>query len=166
MNLNLSISCPLNREYLSQIVIEADNNHIDIDHMGNFGVNATGDYVGIKKDDLTAGGTISPGFIYYDAVGNQYFGYKAAIKGSLSEFENRIVPDVIKSLATEEMLQHTPPFVGTDNPGYYTLLNIQNGDESGKSQAKFKRIAMEHYLYCMKVKIQSQELYQTNIQTP
>lgn len=146
-----------------QIVIEADNNHIDIDHMRSFGVNATGDYVGIKKDDLTAGGTISPGFIYYDAIGNQYFGYKAAIKGSLSEFENRIVPDVIKSPATGEMLQHTPPFVGVDNPGYFTLLNIQAGNESGKSQAKFKRIAMEHYLYCMKVKIESEELRQTNV---
>lgn len=149
-----------------EIVIEADNNHIDTSHMGNFGVNATGDYVGIKKDDLTAGGTISPGFIYYDAIDNQYFGYKAAIKGSLSEFENRIVPDVINSPATQAMLQHNPPFVGLPNPGYSTLLNIQAGGESGKSQAKFKRIAMEHYLYCMGIKIQSNELHQTNVQTP
>lgn len=146
-----------------EIVIEADNNHIDPSHMGNFGVNATGDYVGIKKDDLTAGGTISPGFIYYDAIENQYVGYKAAIKGSLSEFENRIVPDVINSPETQAMLQHEPPFVGLANPGYSTLLNIQAGNESGKSQAKFKRIAMEHYLYCMGIKIQSNELYQTNV---
>lgn len=149
-----------------QIVIEADNNHIDLLHMENFGVNATGDYVGIKKDDLTAGGTISPGFIYYDAIENQYFGYKAAIKGSLSEFENRIVPDVLNSPATEGMLQHNPPFVGIPNPGYSTLLKIQSGEESGKSQAKFKRIAMEHYLYCMAIKIQSKELRQTNVQSP
>ncbi|KAF5059676.1 Beta protein [anaerobic digester metagenome] len=149
-----------------QIVIEADNNHIDIVHMGSFGVNATGDYVGIKKDDLTAGGTISPGFIYYDAIGNQYFGYKAAIKGSLSEFENRIVPDVLNSSATKGMLNHTPPFVSIDNPGYSTLLNIQSGSESGKSQAKFKKIAMEHYLHCIKIKIETNELYQTNVSKP
>lgn len=144
-----------------QVVIEADNSHIEISHMKDFGVNATGDYVGIKKDDLTAGGTISPGFIYYDAVENQYFGYKAAIKGSLSEFKDRIVPDVIDSPVTKKMLEHNPPFVGESNLGYSTLLNIQRDEESGKSQAKFKRIAMEHYLYCMKIKIQSNELHQT-----
>ena len=146
-----------------QIVIEADNNHLDLDHMGNFGVNATGDYVGIKKDDLTAGGTISPGFIYYDAVDNQYVGFKAQIKGSLDEFENRIVPDVLACDATQAMAQHIPPFVGLDNLGFRTLLNIQNREESGKSQAKFKRIAMEHYMYCMRIKIQSGELHQTNV---
>ena len=149
-----------------QVVIEADNNHIDIEHMASFGVNSTGDYVGIKKDELTAGGTISPGFIYYDAVNNQYFGYKAAIKGSLSEFEDRIVPDVINSSATRAMLNHTPPFICSENQGYSTLLNIHNRAESGKSQAKFKRIAMEHYLYCLRIKIQSNELHQTNIHTP
>lgn len=144
------------------IVIEADNNHIDLDHMEGFGVNSTGDYVGIKKDDLTAGGTISPGFIYYDATDNQYLGFKAEIK-SLSEFESRIVPDVLHSQSTQSMLQHVPPYVGPENPGYQTLLNIENGGESGKSQAKFKRIAMEHYLYCMRIKIQSGELHQTSV---
>src|SRR5690606_14975726 len=63
-----------------QVVFEADNSHIDTDIMEKFGVNATGDFVGIKKDDLTAGGTISPGFIYYDATENQYYGYRADIK--------------------------------------------------------------------------------------
>ncbi|MEN6387192.1 MAG: hypothetical protein ABFD79_18590 [Phycisphaerales bacterium] len=143
-------------------MIEADNNHIDVDHMGIFGVNATGDYGGIKKDDLSAGGTISPGFIYYDAVENQYFGYKASIKGSLDEFRNTIVPDVINSAATTSMLAHIPPFVGPENPGYATLLRINEGDESGKSQAKFKRIAMEHYLHCMQIKIQTEAIRQTN----
>lgn len=144
-----------------QIVIEADNNHIDLHHMSSFGVNATGDYVGVKKDDLTAGGTISPGFIYYDAIENQYFGYKAKIK-SLSEFESTIVPDVINSPATQAMSQHNPTFVGIENPGFSTLLNINAGVESGKSQAKFKKIAMDHYLYCMRIKIQTNELSQTN----
>lgn len=147
----------------SQVVMEADNNHIELDQMGNFGVNATGDYAGIKKDDLSAGGTISPGFIYYDAVENQYFGYKASIKGSLDEFKDTIVPDVINSVATKDMRAHNPPFVGPENPGYATLLRINEGDESGKSQAKFKRIAMEHYLHCMRIKIQTDEIRQTNV---
>lgn len=149
-----------------QVVIEADNSQIDTDVMMAFGVNATGDFVGIKKDDLTAGGTISPGFIYYDAVENQYYGYKATVKGSLSEFENTIVPDVLDSPSTQRMLLPLHPYVGLDNPGYTTLLNIKNGIESGKSQAKFKKIAIEHYLHCLKTKISTNELHQVNVQAP
>ncbi len=144
-----------------QVVFEADNSHIDIDIMEEFGVNATGDFVGIKKDDLTAGGTISPGFIYYDATENQYYGYRADIK-ELSQFENKIVPDILNSSATVRMLKNTPPFVSPLNPGYNTLLEIQARKESGRSQAKFKRIAMEHYLYCLGIKIQSNQLHQSN----
>lgn len=144
-----------------QVVFEADNSHIDAEIMKDFGVNATGDYVGVKKDDLTAGGTISPGFIYFDAVENQYYGYRADIK-ELSQFENKIVPDILKSLSTERMLAQNPPYLSNNNEGYKTLLNIRDGFESGKSQAKFKKIAMEHYLYCMKVEIETNKLHQTN----
>lgn len=144
-----------------QVVFDADNSHIYSDIMQDFGVNSTGDFVGIKKDDLTAGGTISPGFIYYNAIENQYYGYRADFK-DLSQFEVKIVPDVLASQATLDMQSHVPPFVGPDNPGFVTLQNISYGNESGKSQAKFKRIAMEHYLHCMKVKIQSGELIRTN----
>ena len=143
-----------------QVVFDADNSQIDIEIMESFGVNATGDFVGVKKDDLTAGGTISPGFIYYDATENQYYGYRADVK-ELIQFENKIVPDILASEATRRMLQNTPPYVGNTNPGYATLLNIKDGHESGKSQAKFKRIAMEHYLYCMQIKIQTSQLRQT-----
>ena len=61
------------------------------------------------------------------------------------------------------MLNEDPPFLSVANNGYNTLININSGGESGKSQAKFKKIAMEHYLYCMKVKIDAKKLYQTNI---
>jgi len=145
-----------------QVVFDADNSHIDIEIMESFGVNATGDFVGVKKDDLTAGGTISPGFIYYDATENQYYGYRADVK-ELIQFENKIVPDVLASEATVRMLQNDPPYVGINNPGFTTLRNIEAGNESGKSQAKFKRIAMEHYLYCMQIKILTRDLKQTNI---
>lgn len=145
-----------------QVVFEADNSQIDFDTMADFGVNAAGDYVGIKKDDLTAGGTISPGFVYYDAVENQFYGYRADIK-KLEQFEDKIVPDILASEATERMLSASPPYLTAQNWGYNTLLNINVGAESGKSQAKFKRIAMQHYLYCMLVKIQKSELRQTNV---
>lgn len=145
-----------------QVVFDADNSHIDIEIMESFGVNATGDFVGVKKDDLTAGGMISPGFIYYDATENQYYGYRADVK-ELIQFEYKIVPDVLASEATRRMLQNDPPYVGPKNQGYATLMNIGSGGESGKSQAKFKRIAMEHYLYCMQINIQTKQLRQTNI---
>ena len=145
-----------------QVVFDADNSHIDTDIMESFGVNATGDFVGVKKDDLTAGGTISPGFIYYDATENQYYGYRADIR-ELVQFENKIVPDILASEATSRMLQNNPPYVGIANQGFVTLQNIEAGSESGKSQAKFKRIAMEHYLYCMQINIQTNKLRQTNI---
>lgn len=144
-----------------QVVFDADNSHIDIEIMTDFGVNATGDFAGIKKDDLTAGGTISPGFIYYDAVENQYYGYRADIK-DLSQFENKIVPDILNSDATIRMSRNTPSFVSEQNPGFATLIKIQKREESGKSQAKFKRIALEHYLYCMRLKIENNELINTN----
>jgi len=142
----------------AQVVFEADNSQIDNEIIEGFGVNVTGDYVGIKKDDLTAGGTISPGFIYYDAVENQYYGFKASIKKDLSEFKNTIVPDVLSSPATQRMLNSSPVYLSENNQGYITLLNINNGLESGKSQAKFKKIAMDHYLYCMREKIRVDQL--------
>ena len=146
-----------------QVVMEADNSQIDTDIMSTFQVNATGDYAGIKKDNLTAGGTISPGFLYYDAVENQYYGYKALIKGSVDEFDNTIIPAILASDSTSRMLQSEPPFLSTDNWGYDTLLKISRKEESGRSQAKFKRIAIEHYLYCMKILIEKGELTQTNL---
>lgn len=135
------------------VVFDADNSHIET--YKAFGADSFGDYVGIKKDELSAGGSISPGFIYYDATDNQYYGFKAKVKNDLSEFENTIVPDVLASQSTQNMLSSQPPFLTADNKGYQTLLNINTKAESGKSQAKFKRIAMEHYLYCMRQKIRN-----------
>ena len=145
-----------------EVIIEADNSHIDVLNLEVFGVNCCGDYAGIKKDKMTAGGTVSPGFIYYDAVENQYYGYKADFK-ALDQFKDKIVPDVIASNATQRMLEAEPPYVGTDNPGYKTMLDILAGTENGKSQAKFKKIAMDHYIYCIKKKIEINELKQVNI---
>lgn len=133
------------------VVFDADNSHIDT--YNEFGANSFGDYVGIKKDELSAGGSISPGFIYYDATDNQYYGFKAKIKADLAEFENTIVPDVLNSPSTHRMLGSDPIFLTNENKGYQSLLKISNKDESGKSQAKFKRIAMEHYLFCLREKI-------------
>lgn len=135
-----------------EVIFEADNSILETYQY--FSTSVFGDYAGIKKDDLTAGGTISPGFIYYDATDNQYYGYKARIK-TLSEFENTIVPAVLSSDSTHNMLNSVPVYLTEKNSGYNTLLNISKGFESGKSQAKFKKIALEHYLYCIREMIRA-----------
>jgi hypothetical protein len=132
------------------VIADADNSLQEL--FPTLGMNAFGDYAGIKKDDLSSGGTISPGFIFYDPIDNLYYGYKGDIK-SLSQFEDRIVPDVLNSPVVANLLQRNPEYLSDQNKGYQMLLSIQNKIESGKSQAKFKRISMEHYLYCIKTLI-------------
>lgn len=119
------------------------------------------DYSGIKKDGIGGGGTISPGFIYYDAVNNEFYGYrysngghkKGDDKPTLSEFETTIVPAVIKSAATTRMIADPLDYLSATNRGWNILQNIHKGTESGQNAAKFKRIGMEHYLSCLKAKI-------------
>ena len=126
-----------------------DNSHIY--QFPNFNSSCFGDYAGIKKDKITEGGTISPGFIYYDAIKNHFYGYKGKEK-DLVEFEKTIVPDVISSKATDRMLT-AGDFLDSRNIGWKMILDINNGREKGKSMAKFKRIAMEHYLHCIRTRI-------------
>ena len=134
-----------------EIVADADNSLVDVFN-SLLKMNGFGDYAGIKKDDLNAGGTISPGFIFFDPIDNLYYGYKGEIK-DLAEFEDTIVPAVLNSKVVTRLRNEYPEFVTDENLGYKLLMQIQAGQEKGKSQAKFKRIAMEHYLFCIKTKI-------------
>jgi len=117
-----------------------------------------GDYAGIKKDEVTDGGSISPGFIFYDPVQNEYYGYKGSErkkgeKGNLGDFENIIVPAVYNSDTANRMQASNLAYLTTQNLGWTILAKIHLENEPGKSQGKFKRISMEHYLHCMRVKI-------------
>ncbi len=133
-----------------EIVAEADNSLVEL-YSGR-GFNAFGDYVGIKKDDLSSGGTISPGFIIYDPYENEYYGYRGSRK-SLDEFKNTIVPAVLQSEMIATLDKKYPQYLNEKNSGFTLLKSIQDSNESGKSQAKFKRISMEHYLHCIKTSI-------------
>ena len=135
-----------------EIVYQADNSLIDLFH--SYGFNAFGDYAGIKKDDLSSGGTISPGFIFYNPVDKLYYGYKGDIK-NLAEFETTIVPAVLGSPLVAIINTDNADYLNAQNEGWNTLQRISNGEESGKSQAKFKKISIEHYLHCMRVGIAS-----------
>lgn len=132
-----------------RVVMEADNSLLK-SFRNIFNADAFGDYVGIKKDDLTSGGTISPGFIFYNPIDNQYYGYRGVVK-DISSFENVIVPDVINSRIVNQIIEENQDFLSTENKGWKSLLNIFDGNESGRNQAKFKKISMSHYLHCIKI---------------
>jgi hypothetical protein len=133
------------------VLYDADNSLLE--NFKDFGADAFGDYCGIKKDDISAGGAISPGFIYFDADQNQYWGFKGAVK-ELGEFATTIVPAVLASDATKRMKNSPEQYLDANNVGFATIEKIGKGEETGKSQAKFKKIAMEHYLACMRKIIQ------------
>lgn len=133
----------------NDVIGEADNSLLDFYKPYSF--NSFGDYVGIKKDELPAGGGISPGFIMYDPLDNVYYGFKGNVK-KLSEFEDTIVPDVINSSVVNNIQLSHPSYLA-GNPGYETILRINSNTEPGKSQAKFKKISMEHYLFCIRTMI-------------
>lgn len=116
--------------------------------------NAFADYIGIKKGDLKKGGGRSPGFIFYDPTENQYYGYRGLSSPvDLADIENIIVPEVYNSDAADRMQNSGLPYLGMDNAGWQTLVNILGGVEPGQSQAKLKNISMSHYLHCMRTKI-------------
>lgn len=135
------------------IVAQADNSLLKL-YNSYLNFDKFGDYVGIKKDDFSDGGTISPGFIIYDPISNFYYGYKGDIK-KLEEFETTIVPAVLNSDFMKK-LENTDYL--KQNWGYDTLMKIYKKEESGKSQAKFKRISMEFYLRCIQVLLNQNKL--------
>jgi hypothetical protein len=144
---------------------EINNDHTEV--YEKFGSGCFSDYAGIKKDDVAEGGTISPGFIYYDAVNNEFYGYrykngshgKGEVRPELREFETTIVPAIIKSDATERMLADPRKYLNASNNGWHLITKISEG-MTGKSQALFKRIAMFHYLHCVKSKIDYGDFHQ------
>ncbi|EHQ29708.1 beta family protein [Mucilaginibacter paludis] len=118
------------------------------------GADCFADYAGIKKDKIEGGGAISPGFIFYDAVQNNFYGYKGSEKRELKDFENIIVPAVLRSDAAARMQSNELEYLSVENKGWKMIEDIWDEEESGKNQAKFKRISMEHYLHCIRTKIQ------------
>ncbi|WP_442591518.1 beta family protein [Pedobacter sp. AW31-3R] len=140
----------LNHGHKIEIVDNSLMNHFD-----KLGAHSFADYGGIKKDPLEGGGGISPGFIFYDAVDNDFYGYKGSRERELIDFETIIVPAVLHSDAAARMQGSRLDFLSPQNKGWKMLENIRDKVESGKNQGKFKRISMEHYLHCIKTKIDS-----------
>lgn len=129
-----------------KVVAEADNSLLELFDRNGF--DSFGDYAGIKKDDLTSGGTISPGLIFFDPSENLYYGYKSEVK-KLEEFERTIVPAVLGSNYIKYLEQNKPEYI-KGNGAMQIMRDIISGTEAGKSQAKFKKIAILNYLHCIK----------------
>jgi len=144
-----------------EIVNEIDNSHID--KYTIFNGTCFSDYAGIKKDTLEGGGMPSPGFVYYDAVKNLFYGFrfkngghkKGQQKPKLEEFELTIIPGILSCPATQRMQEDDRDFLGGGNLGWAIITDIDNREEKGKSAAKFKRIGMEHYLHCIRTRIEN-----------
>jgi hypothetical protein len=134
----------------NRVVSNVKNNLIEL--FKDFGGSCFSDYAGIKKDNISDGGRISPGFLFYDAVKNEFYGYKGN-QQELEEFETTIVPAVIASAASKRMRTDALDFVGAGNRGWQIIQAIHSKSVSGNSAPKFKRIGMEHYLHCIKIRI-------------
>ncbi|MEK4125689.1 hypothetical protein NSS60_01985 [Anoxybacillus sp. FSL W8-0382] len=125
-----------------QIVQEADNS-LKTDYV-NFGFNAFGDYAGVKKDNLTDGGIISPGYLMYSWNSNCYYGFNGILKQAHT-FETMVVPTIINSQVWNEYNNtHKQSCMGCS-----AIIQISNGTKSGNSQPEWKGFAIGHYLYTM-----------------
>lgn len=116
----------------------------------NLSASAFGDYVGIKKDLLRDGGgsdKTTYGCIYYDGTNNQYYGYKGSRPG-YAAVKDSVIPSVISSQASERMLNSSMKYLGDGNKGWQLLHDDKTG-----TPGDLKRVSMEHYLYCMRAKI-------------
>lgn len=126
----------------NQIVAQIDNSLLTA--YPTYGFDAFGDYVGVKRDSITEGGSISPGFLFYNWQNNSFTGYRGRTR-VLSEFDSHIVPTLIGSpYWSAYSVQHRQQC-----PGCLTVQNIRSGNESGSNQAKWKGITLSHYLYTM-----------------
>jgi hypothetical protein len=141
-----------------QIVQEADNRLLNT--YKQLCGNSFGDYAGIKKDRVNDGRGKSPGFIFYNPVNNDFYGFRGSVNKEgksnqdLDDFENIIIPAVMKSEIIKVIQSSDLGFLNCNNRGWKILNDMHKRiDTKTKSPSKFKRIAIEHYLHCLRTKI-------------
>ncbi|MFZ5897994.1 MAG: beta family protein [Bacillota bacterium] len=132
-----------NNQLIDDMPIASADNSLR-DAFSAYGFDAFGDYAGIKRDEIRKGGTISPGVIFYSWHDNVYVGYRG-IQHDLDSFANVIVPNLLKS----RYWRLYSKAHRNSCPGCKVILNIAAGNDTGANQAKWKRIAIMHYIYTM-----------------
>jgi len=118
-------------------IVESIDNSLH-DTYSKFAGHCFSDFAGIKKG-ISEGGMISPGFVYYDAVDNTFYGFRYKNGGhkrgetppDISEFETTIVPAIIACEATMRMQSHSFDYLGASNMGWKTIKNIELGENNG-----------------------------------
>lgn len=97
----------------------------------DFGANSFADHAGIKRDVVESGGGISPGFIYYDAVQNAFYGFKGLKRAEpeLDDFREIIVRDVLSSDATTRMKKSALEYLCKENVGWTMLEDMWDKTE-------------------------------------
>lgn len=129
-----------------------------MDKIGQFRANSFADYGGVKKDLVEEGGGRSPGLIFYDAIENSFYGYRGRKRNKseevdLDDLREIIVRDLLTSDIVSKMKESHLEYLGDRNFGWKMVNDMWDKTEPWKSQAKFKRIAMEHYIHCIRTKI-------------
>jgi len=125
-------------------IFEIDNSLRDL-YDSSYKFDGFGDYSGIVNSLPTSGGGISPAGIFYSKRFNCFVGFRRS--KSLSEFEDFIAPEIMKSEYWEEYseIHHKKC------PGCIEIKRINSisdpKQKKGKSQAKWKGITMSHYIY-------------------
>lgn len=139
-------------------VFEADNRVLTT--YKDLSGNSFGDYAGIKKDKVLEGRGISPGFVIFNPLENEFYGFRGAVdekgksKQQLEDFADIIIPSVMACPIIDMMQQSLLPFLGPNNRGWLILEKMYKKIDKGtQSPGKFKFISMEHYLHCIRTKI-------------
>jgi hypothetical protein len=138
------------------VVEEVDNKLMH--NFRGIGCQCFGDYVGIKKDGINEARGRSPGFIFYDPVENNSYGFKGSDARLFEDFETIIIPAVYNSASADRMQNSGLGYLHSNNFGWQMIIEILKGDRKGKSPSTYKRIAMEHYLHCLRIKMQSGQI--------
>jgi hypothetical protein len=111
----------------------------------SLGFNAFGDYAGIKKERrITPGGKGTPGFVFYYWYDNQYIGFRGNDK-NLDHYYTVILPSVLKS----KYFNAYPAKHKQECPACKTLIELGRHAELFKSHAKWKGLAIMHYLHTL-----------------
>ncbi|MCK8827933.1 beta family protein [Natroniella acetigena] len=126
-------------------VIQEANNQLLVKYKNKqFNFDAIGDYVGVKKTNLTKYPPYlpeSPGFIFYYYPENIYIGYGHQEK-SWGQLEDYILPNLIGSVYWNNYGENHQQGC----PGCQMILDIKKNGK-GKSPGKWKQISIMHYLY-------------------
>lgn len=135
-------------------------NNCLIDKFQELGGHCFSDYAGVKKDLVEDGGGISPGLLFYHAIDNVFFGFRGRKwkKGEDKHFgdiRGMILQDLMTSEIVKQMEACHLEYLGTENKGWQLAKDMYDENVAWKSQSKLKRIAMEHYLHCIKTKIRA-----------